>query len=130
MGMKGAFLGPPCSAGPSHGKFGLDSIALTGQWHLREHRRVLEMHQALLARGISIAERSATQVMHRYEELVALRIADQERSKTLLQKQSHVMLALDGLQPDQGHEVLWIVRDASPKKSCWPARSSAGGRAT
>src|SRR5258708_29606952 len=49
--------------------------------------------------------------MHRYEELVALRIADQERIKARLQKQGQVILALDGLQPDVGHEVLWIVRD-------------------
>ncbi|GHO72202.1 hypothetical protein KSC_110940 [Ktedonobacter sp. SOSP1-52] len=40
-----------------------------------------------------------------------MRIADQERVKARLQKQGHVILALDGLQPDVGHEVLWIVRD-------------------
>jgi hypothetical protein len=42
---------------------------------------------------------------------VALRITDQERIKVQLQKQGHVILALDGLQPDVGHEVLWVVRD-------------------
>ena len=94
-----------------HGEFGLDIIALIGQWRFREHRSVPEMHQALQARGISIAERSVTHLMHRYEELVALRVADQERLKALLQKQGHVILALDGLQPDVGHEVLWIIRD-------------------
>ena len=40
-----------------------------------------------------------------------MRITDHERIKTRLQKQGHVMLALDGLQPDVGHEVLWVVRD-------------------
>src|SRR5712691_320577 len=44
-------------------------------------------------------------------ELVTLRITDQERIKVQLQKQGHVILALDGLQPDVGHEVLWVVRD-------------------
>src|SRR5436305_9392965 len=69
------------------------------------------MHQALLARGISVGQRSVTYLMQRYEELVTLRITDQERIKARLQKQGHVMLALDGLQPDVGHEVLWVVRD-------------------
>src|SRR2546428_3727417 len=69
------------------------------------------MHQALLARGVSIAQRSVTHLMHRYEELVTLRITDQERIKARLQKQGHVILAIDGLQPDVGHEVLWVVRD-------------------
>src|SRR5258706_14258947 len=94
-----------------HGEFGLDVIALIGQWRFRDHRSVPEMHQALLARGVNIALRSVTHLMHRYEELVALRIADQERIKARLQKQGQVILALDGLQPDVGHEVLWIVRD-------------------
>ncbi|BCL84541.1 hypothetical protein ccbrp13_70060 [Ktedonobacteria bacterium brp13] len=94
-----------------HGEFGLEVIALIGQWRFREHRSVPEMHQALLARGVKITERSVTHLMQCYEELVALRITDQERIKARLQKQGHVILALDGLQPDVGHEVLWIIRD-------------------
>jgi len=58
-----------------------------------------------------VAQRSVTYLMQRYEELVTLRITDQERIKVQLQKQGHVILALDGLQPDVGHEVLWVVRD-------------------
>src|SRR2546426_457233 len=94
-----------------HGEFGLEVIALVGMWRFREHRSVPEMHQALLARGISIAERSVTYLMQRYEELVALRVTDHERIKARLQKQGHVILAIDGLQPDVGHEVLWVMRD-------------------
>jgi hypothetical protein len=86
-------------------------IALIGQWRYSEHRSVPEMHRMLLARGISIAQRSVTQLMQRYEELVTLRITDHERIKTQLQKQGHVILAIDGLQLDVGHEVLWVVRD-------------------
>jgi hypothetical protein len=103
-----------------HGEFGLEVIALIGRWRFREHRSVPEMHRLLLARGVSITERSVTHLMQRYEELVTLRITDHERIKTRLQKQGHVMLALDGLQPDVGHEVLWVVRD------CHTARDSAG----
>lgn len=94
-----------------HGEFGLEVIALIGQWRFREHRSVPEMHQALQACGISIAQRSVTHLMHRYEELVALHIGDEPRIKARVQKQGHVILALDGLQPDVGHEVLWVVRD-------------------
>ena len=77
----------------------------------REHRSVPEMHQALLARGINIAEWSVTSLMQRYEELVALHITDHEWIKAQLQKQGQVILALDGLQPDVSHEVLWVIRD-------------------
>lgn len=94
-----------------HGEFGLEVIALIGQWRFREHRSVPEMHRSLLSHGVSITERSVTHLMQRYEELVALRITDQQRLKMRLQQQGHVILALDGLQPDVGHEVLWVVRD-------------------
>jgi hypothetical protein len=96
-----------------HGEFGLEVIALIGRWRFREHRSVPEMHRALLTRGVSITERSVTNLMQRYEELVALRVTDHERIKARLQKQERVILAIDGLQPDVGHEVLWVVRDCS-----------------
>jgi len=86
-------------------------IALIGSFRFREHRSVPEMHRALLSRGVGITERSVTNLMQRSEELVALRVADHERIKARLQKQGHVILAIDGLQPDVGHEVLWVVRD-------------------
>ena len=54
-------------------------IALIGRWRFREHRSVPEMHRARLSRGVSITERSVTNLMQRYEELVALRVANHER---------------------------------------------------
>jgi len=94
-----------------HGEFGLDVIALVGQLRYREHRSVPEIHQALVARGVAIAARSVTNLLYRYEELVALRLADQTRLRARLAQQDQVILALDGLQPDVGHEVLWVLRD-------------------
>jgi hypothetical protein len=94
-----------------HGEFGLEVIALISQWRFREHRSVPEMHRDLLACGVSITERSVTHLMQCYKELVALRVTDHERIKAQLQKQGHIILAIDGLQPDVGHEVLWVVRD-------------------
>jgi hypothetical protein len=72
---------------------------------------VPEIHQALVGRGLAIAERSVTNLLYRYEELVALRLADQTQLHARLAQQEQVILALDGLQPDVGHEVLWVLRD-------------------
>jgi len=94
-----------------HGEFGLDVIALVGALRYAEHRSVPEIHRALVARGVVIAERSVTNLLYRYEELVALRLADQTRLRARLAQQEQVILALDGLQPDVGHEVLWVLRD-------------------
>ncbi|HSH76916.1 MAG TPA: ISNCY family transposase [Herpetosiphonaceae bacterium] len=94
-----------------HGEFGLDVIALVGALRFGEHRSVPEIHQQLLARGVRIAERTVTHLVQRYEELLALRLADQTRLRERLAEQEHIILALDGLQPDVGHEVLWVLRD-------------------
>jgi len=94
-----------------HGEFGLDVIALVGALRYAEHRSVPEIHRQLTGQGVRIAERTVTHLVARYEELVALRLSDQARVRALLQEQGRVILALDGLQPDMGHEVLWVLRD-------------------
>jgi hypothetical protein len=47
------------------GEFGLDVIALIGQLRAREQRSVPQIHQALRERGVAIAERSVTVLLHR-----------------------------------------------------------------
>jgi hypothetical protein len=94
-----------------HGEFGLDVIALAGQLRYREHRSVPEIHRALRERGVVLAERTVGHLIERYEELVALRLTDAHHLRERLSRASGVVLALDGLQPDVGHEVLWVIRD-------------------
>lgn len=93
------------------GEFGLDVIALVGALRHAQHRSVPEIHRELLGRGVGISQRTVTNLLERYEELVALRLSDHERLRGLLSEQGYVILALDGLQPDKGHEVLWVLRD-------------------
>src|SRR5437764_7268723 len=94
-----------------HGEFGLDILTVIGQLRYGEHRSVPEIHQRLVQRGVRIAQRTVTDLLERYEELVALHLADEERVLQRLKQQGQVILAIDGLQPDVGHEVLWVVRD-------------------
>jgi hypothetical protein len=95
---------------PRH-EFGLDVIALVGAWRYREHKSVPEIHRGLRERGVAIAERTVTHLLDRYDELVATTLADDDRLRAALARQGRAILALDGLQPDVGHEVLWVVRD-------------------
>src|SRR4029079_2133028 len=95
---------------PEH-EFGLDVIALVGTLRHREHRSVPEIPQRLRARGVAIAERSVTNLLDRYDELLATSLSDSARLRRRLAAQGRVILALDGLQPDVGHEVLWVIRD-------------------
>ena len=92
-------------------EFGLDVIALAGALRHREHRSVPEIHAILRERGVAIAERSVTNLLDRYDELLAVSLTDSARLRGVLASQDRVILALDGMQPDVGHEVLWVVRD-------------------
>jgi len=94
-----------------HGEFGLDVIALVGTLRYTFHRSIPEIHQALRDRGVQIAERTVTHLLQRYEELVALHLSAQPRLCERFKEQGQVILAIDGLQPDVGHEVLWVLRD-------------------
>jgi hypothetical protein len=95
---------------PRH-EFGLDVIALIGRLRYAEQRSVPEIRTRLTGRGLTIAERSVTNLLDRYDELLAVVMADDRRLKGILATQGRCILALDGLQPDVGHEVLWVVRD-------------------
>jgi len=70
---------------------------------------VPEIHRALQARGVVVCERTVTNLLDRYDERVAT-VLDEPRRAALVAQQ-RVILAIDGLQPDVGHEVLWVIRD-------------------
>jgi len=47
----------------------------------------------------------------RYDELLSLWLKDRFRLQAIALKQGRVILAIDGMQPEVGHEVLWVIRD-------------------
>jgi len=119
-----------------HGEFGLDVIALVGMLRYQEQRSIPQIYQELQRRGVQIAQRTVTDQLYRYEELLALHLADSEWLQARLKEQQQVILALDGGLPDVGHEVLWVLRDCgsgevlvarSPLSSNGKRPSSASG---
>lgn len=95
---------------PQH-EFGLDVIALVGAVRYQEHRSVPEIHKFLQQRGLGISQRSVSHLLDRYDELVATCLSDNQRLQGILHQQQRVILAIDGMQPDVGHEVLWVIRE-------------------
>jgi hypothetical protein len=100
-----------CLLALPHHEFGLDVLTLVGRLRHADHRSIPEIHQALTRRGVVVAPRTVNDLLDRYDELRALATADRERLHSLLSRQRRVVLAIDGLQPDVGHEVLWVLRD-------------------
>jgi hypothetical protein len=94
-----------------HHEFGLDVIATVGRLRHAEHRSIPEIHAELTRRGVVTCERTVTNLLDRYDELLALSCSDAARLKRVTAAAGQVILAIDGLQPDVGHEVLWVLRD-------------------
>src|SRR5206468_7275555 len=90
---------------------GLDVIALVGRLRHAEHRSVPEIHAELTRRGVPICARGVGNLLDRSDELLTLSLSDAERLRRITAAAGKVVLALDGLQPDVGHEVLWVLRD-------------------
>lgn len=95
---------------PKH-EFGLDVIAFVGNQRYSQHRSLPEIHQALVDRGVIVAQRTVSNLLDRYDELLSLTLQDTARLRRITESKERVILALDGLQPDMGHEVLWVLRD-------------------
>jgi hypothetical protein len=95
---------------PQH-EFGLDVIATVGRLRHAEHRSLPEVHAELTRRGVPICPRSVGNLLDRYDELLALSTSDRTRLRRITARAGRVVLAIDGLQPDVGHEVLWVLRD-------------------
>ena len=95
---------------PKH-EFGLDVIASVGTLRDAQHRSMPEIHQHMRQRGVVIAPRTVGHLLERYDALLRLSLTDPARLQRITQAQGRVVLALDGLQPDVGHAVLWVLRD-------------------
>jgi hypothetical protein len=90
---------------------GLDVIALVGTLRHTQHKSVTEIHAELVRRGVAVCARTVTNLLDRYDELLALSTSDPIRLRQVTAAAGRVILAIDGPQPDVGHEVLWVVRD-------------------
>ncbi|NEU83622.1 hypothetical protein G1O98_32610 [Nostoc sp. UIC10630] len=45
------------------------------------------------------------------DKLLSLWLKDNNWLKAIVANQGRVILAIDGMQPEIGHEVLWVIRD-------------------
>ncbi|WP_196513411.1 hypothetical protein [Nostoc sp. NZL] len=50
-------------------------------------------------------------MLSRYNKLLSLWLKYRQRLKAIAKQQRRVILAIDGMQPEVGHEVLWVIRD-------------------
>jgi hypothetical protein len=93
--------------------YGLDVVVRIGYLRFSQHRTRAEMWQQLRAEtAIQISERHVQNLLDVY--LALLRASQHDPREQLAEtvaEHGGIILALDGLQPEQGNEQLWVVRE-------------------
>lgn len=97
--------------------FGLDIVVLVGQVRLGQQRTLDQTHQALQARlapyDLTISRRETLYLFEAYCTLV--RAAQDWTTDTAWRAQVEanggIIVSIDGIQPDQGNETVYLVRD-------------------
>ena len=110
-----AGFAPPEEAGLALPMFiyGLDVLTEIARhrWGLRQS--LSEIHAALRATyDLPISERSADSAMQTWQELAIASVLRDRRRIAALKAQGGIILGIDGLQPEKGHETLYMLRDA------------------
>jgi transposase len=94
-----------------HYEYGLDVVAFIGACRYRDHASAPQIHAALQERQVSISRRNVQYLLDCYDELVALSAQTDPQRRQRIEAQGRMIVAIDGLQPDVGHEVLWVIRE-------------------
>ena len=93
--------------------YGLDVVVRIGYRRFGEHRTREEIWRDLRTEAaVEISERHVQNLIEVY--LALLRASQQnpaERLGGVVEEHGGIILSLDGLQPEQGNEQLWIVRE-------------------
>ena len=91
---------------------GWDVFCWLGHRRFARHWSVPQLRAELLDRfRIPLSEDAIEDYLQRYQCMLAARQQDPAVLKKEYQKTRHLMLSIDGLQPEKGHETLYVVRE-------------------
>jgi hypothetical protein len=66
--------------------------------------------------GIRLSEDAIDQSIRRYQVMLAARQQDAESLRREYRSAAEIILCIDGLQPEKGHETLYVVRELTRKR--------------
>jgi len=98
---------------PKGSSFGFDVMVQVGRWRFWDHRTLDEIAALLTALRLPVSRR---QILYLIDDFLALLRAAQpvkiEAQRNYFQRHG-LVLSLDGMEPEQGNEMLFIVREAN-----------------
>ena len=92
--------------------FGIDVIAYVGFKRIKENKNYEEIHDDLSGKGIKISRRNVDYLYKSFEYLIKCSLPEQLKSlKNEFDKNGGIILSIDGLQPQTGSDLLFVLRD-------------------
>jgi hypothetical protein len=96
---------------------GWDVFCWIGHRRFSRHWSITQIRAELLdSCAIDLAENSITNYIQRYQAMLAARQQDIEAMRRDYQGVEPIILSIDGLQPEKGHETLYVVRELTQKR--------------
>jgi hypothetical protein len=102
---------------PPQWAIGWDVFCWIGHRRFARHWAVPQIQAELRdAYGIQLSDTAITEFTHRYQAMVAARQQDPEHLRRLYQGAAGIILTIDAIQPEKGHEALYVVRELTHKR--------------
>ena len=105
------------SIAPPRWAIGWDVFCWIGQRRFSRHHSVTAIRTDLREDyGIALSDDALTRYIRRYQVLLAARQQDPESLRRQYESVDRLVLSIDGLQPEKGHESLYVVRELTGKR--------------
>jgi hypothetical protein len=96
---------------------GWDVLCWIGHRRCSRHMAISLIQSELLDDyGIKLSEDAIDQSIRRYQVMLAARQQDAESLRQQYESAAEIILCIDGLQPEKGHEALYVVRELTRKR--------------
>ena len=96
---------------------GWDVLCWIGHRRCSRHWSITQIQAELVdAYGIKLSADAIADHIQRYQVMLAARQQDPEALRRQYESVDKIILSIDGLQPEKGHETLYVVRELTQKR--------------
>jgi len=97
---------------PKGSSFGYDLIVQIGRWRFWDHRTLDEIAALLAAQHLPVSRRHIHNLISEFLALLRAGQPAKIEAQRAYFKRHGLILSLDGMEPEQGNEMLFVVREA------------------
>jgi hypothetical protein len=102
---------------PPYWAIGWDVFCWIGHRRFARHTAISQIQADLRDDyQITLSEDAIAKSVRRYQVMLAARQQDPERLRRQYEPVQQIILSIDGLQPEKGHETLYVVRELTQKR--------------